>query len=169
MNNFNRSADRIAQKLLGRRAAFIWTFILVAGFIVLDMNLPLGVAAGVPCALAVMIALRNSSIRFILGVTLAGVILTLLGLLLPPDGGETWKVIANRLLAVGVIVGAGIFSTYSIIQRRVSNRQAITLEQLRRRRVQEANVHLVRSAEARSEFLGQISHELRTPLTSLTP
>jgi signal transduction histidine kinase len=34
--------------------------------------------------------------------------------------------------------------------------------------VQEANVHLVRSAEARSDFLGQISHELRTPLTSLT-
>mgnify|MGYP006116374787 CR=1 FL=1 len=91
MNNFNRSADRIAQKLLGRRAAFIWTFILVAGFIVLDMNLPLGVAAGVPCALAVMIALRNSSIRFILGVTLAGVIRTLLGLLLPPTVAKPGK------------------------------------------------------------------------------
>jgi signal transduction histidine kinase len=168
MNIFNGSDSRIAQKLLGRRAEFAWTLILIAGFIVLDMNLPLGVAAGVPYALAVMIALRTSSIRFILGVTLLVVILTLLGLLLSPDGGETWKVVANRLMAVGVIVGVGVFTIYSIIQRRVSNRQAITLEQVRRRRVQEANVHLVRSAEARSEFLGQISHEFRTPLTSLT-
>ena len=115
-----------------------------------------------------MVAIRTANTRFIIGVTVVAVALTLEGLLLSPDGGETWKVIANRLLAVSVIIGAGLFSIYAITQRRVSTRQAIALEQFRRRQVQAANVHLVRSAEARSEFLGQISHELRTPLTSLT-
>jgi signal transduction histidine kinase len=168
MNIINQPTESVAQRLLGRRAAYAWTLALVLGFIILDLNLPLGVAAGVPYAVAVMTALRTSNIRFILAITLLGVILALFGLLMSPDGGETWKVIANRLLAVGVIVGSGFFSTYSVVQRRASNRQAIALEQVRRRRVQEANVHLVRSAEARSKFLGQISHELRTPLTSLT-
>lgn len=164
----NRSINQVAQILLGRRAAYVWTLILVAGFVVLDLNLPLGVAAGVPYAVAVMAALRTSNTRFILGITLVGVILTLIGLLLSPDGGEIWKVLANRLMAVGVIVGSGAFSVYAIVMRKRATRQAIAFEQVRRRRVQEANVHLVRSAEARTEFLGQISHELRTPLTSLT-
>jgi len=109
MNISNTSAGRITKILLGRRAAFAWTLVLIAGFTVLDLNLPLGVAAGVPYSLAVMSALRTSNIRFILGITLIGVTLTLFGLLLSPDGGETWKVIANRLLAVGVIIGAGYF------------------------------------------------------------
>lgn len=168
MNFFNKSVDRIPQRLLGRRAAYAWTLALVAGFFVLDLYLPLGVAAGVPYAVAVMAALRTSNIRFIVGVTVAGVLLTLEGLFLSPDGGETWKVIANRLLAGSVIIGAGVFAIYAIVQRRVSNQQVTALERVRRQRVQEANVHLVRSAEARIEFLGQISHELRTPQTSLT-
>jgi signal transduction histidine kinase len=168
MNLYNKSVVRITQHIIGKKAAYVWTLILVGLFIVLDLYLPLGVAAGVPYAIAVMVAIRTANIRFIIGVTLAGTLLTLEGLFLSPDGGEPWKVIANSLLAVGVITGAGVFAVYAIVQRRTATRQAIAFEQVRRKRVQEANVHLVRTAEARSEFLGQISHELRTPLISLT-
>jgi len=156
------------QALINRKTAYFWTLFLFLGFVILDFMLPLGVAAGVPYAVAVMASLRTASPRFIVGVTIAGIALTLIGLLMSPDGGESWKVIANRVLAIFVIAGAGIFAVYAISVRRRATRQAIMFEQVRRKRVQESNVELIRSAEARSVFLGQISHELRTPLTSLT-
>ncbi|MCH8177771.1 MAG: HAMP domain-containing histidine kinase [Proteobacteria bacterium] len=84
------------------------------------------------------------------------------------DGGETWKVLANRTLAIFVIVGAGVFAIYALNTRKTATRQAIVIEQTRRRHVQETNAQLLRDAESRSEFLARISHELRTPLTSLT-
>ena len=154
--------------LLGRKAAYIWTGILLLGFLVLDAFLPLGVAAGVPYAVAVMAAMRTSNTRFIIAITFVSVLFTSVGLFVSPDGGEVWKVTANRVLAIFVIIGAGAFSVYAIAVRRRVTHQAIMFEQVRRRRVQEANVHLIRSAEARSDFLVQISHELRTPLTSIT-
>jgi signal transduction histidine kinase len=156
------------QALINRKAAFFWTIFLIVGFMVLDFLLPLGVAAGVPYAVAVMASLRTASIRFIAGVTIASIVLTLIGLLMSPDGGEAWKVIANRILAIFVIAGSGVFAGYAVTVRRRATRQAVMFEQIRRMRVQESNVQLIRSAEARSVFLGQISHELRTPLTSLT-
>ncbi|MDG0866573.1 sensor histidine kinase [Candidatus Lucifugimonas marina] len=159
---------QIMPTLLSRSAAYVWTGILVVGFFVLDIFLPLGVAAGVPYAVAVMTSMRTARIRFIAGVTVLTCALTILGFLLSPDGGEPWKVAANRTLAIFVILGAGVFAVYAISVRRRATRQAIMFEQVRRRRIQDANIQLMRSAEARSSFLGQISHELRTPLTSLT-
>ncbi|NQW20081.1 MAG: HAMP domain-containing histidine kinase [Chloroflexi bacterium] len=154
--------------LWGRRAAYVWAIFLVVSFFVLDAFLPLGVAAGVLYSVAVMVSMHTSKTRFIVTVTVVSVLLTILGLLMSPDGGETWKVVANRVLAIFVILGAGVFAIYAIAVRRRSTRQAIMFEQVRRRRTQDVNVQLMRSAEARNEFLGQISHELRTPLTSLT-
>ncbi len=166
--------------LTGRKAAYFWALILVIGFLALDIALPLGVAAGVPYAVVVMTALRTSDKRFIIGITVLTSILTLLGLVIPPNGHifsmplfsagdhEVWKVLSNRALAIFVIVGAGVFAIYSINARENFARRAVEIEQARRRHIQEANVQLVRASEARSEFLGQISHELRTPLTSLT-
>jgi signal transduction histidine kinase len=151
-----------------RKAAYYWTLGLVVGFVVLDLRLPLGVATGVPYAVAVMASLRTSNQRFIVGVTVLTGLLTLLGLALSPDGGETSKVISNRTLAIFVIIGAGAFAIYALNARKNFTRQAVLIEQARRRRVQEANVQLIRASEARNDFLGQISHELRTPLTSLT-
>jgi len=146
----------------------VWAIFLVVSFFVLDAFLPLGVAAGVLYSVAVMVSMHTSKTRFIVTVTVVSVLLTILGLLMSPDGGETWKVVANRVLAIFVILGAGVFAIYAIAVRRRSTRQAIMFEQVRRRRTQDVNVQLMRSAEARNEFLGQISHELRTPLTSLT-
>lgn len=154
--------------LWGRRAAYVWAIFLVVSFFVLDAFLPLGVAAGVLYSVAVMVSMHTSKTRFIVTVTVVSVLLTILGSLMSPDGGETWKVVANRVLAIFVILGAGVFAIYAIAVRRRSTRQAIMFEQVRRRRTQDVNVQLMRSAEARNEFLGQISHELRTPLTSLT-
>ncbi|MBC8452977.1 MAG: HAMP domain-containing histidine kinase, partial [Chloroflexi bacterium] len=161
-------ANRTSKLLLGRHAAYVLSALLVVGFFILDLFLPLGVAAGVPYAVAVMAAMRTSNIRFIMFVTAATVVLTMTGFALSPDGGETWKVLANRILAIFVIIGAGSFVVAAINARRRATRQAILFEQVRRRRIQNVNVQLMRSAEARSEFLSQISHELRTPLTSLT-
>lgn len=162
------TASQVWNLLLARKAAYVWTSILVIGFLVLDLMLPLGVAAGVPYAVAVMAAMRSSRIRFVLLVTLLTSGLTVMGFLISPDGGEEWKVIANRTLAIFVNLGAGTFAVHAIVVRRRTTRQAILFEQVRRRRLQDANIQLIRSAEARSEFLSQVSHELRTPLTSLT-
>mgnify|MGYP003987094915 FL=1 len=160
--------QRIVKALLSRSSAYAWTIALVVGFFILDLALPLGVAAGVPYSVAVMASMRTGRIRFVIVITFTGIALTLAGLAMSPDGGEYWKVVANRIMAIFVIVGAGVFGFHAISVRRRATRQAILFEQVRRRRIQDANVQLIRSAEARSNFLGQISHELRTPLTSLT-
>ncbi|MDH5638393.1 MAG: diguanylate cyclase [Nitrospinota bacterium] len=69
----------------------------------LDINLPLGVAAGVPYLAPVLLSLWVPSRRFVIGAALAGSILTIIGFFASPPGGELWVVLANRLLALFAI------------------------------------------------------------------
>src|SRR5260221_12101036 len=75
---------------------------LVAVVFAVDLALPLGVAAAVPYAFAVLLALKARSKRFATLVAIVCCILTVAKLELLPERGTTelWKVIANRCLAV---------------------------------------------------------------------
>jgi hypothetical protein len=70
---------------------------------VIDLNIPLGVAGGVPYITVVLIALwtprHNSAIIFAIICS----IMTLIGFYFSPSGGELWKVIFNRALALFAI------------------------------------------------------------------
>ena len=70
---------------------------------VFDLLMPLGVAAAVPYALLVLVSLRSPGPRPTWLAASSASVLTVLGYLLSPPGGELWKVLTNRLLALFVI------------------------------------------------------------------
>lgn len=70
---------------------------------VVDLLLPLGVAAGVPYISVVLLSLRHEQRRFTVVMAVICSILTILGFFLSPPGGELWKVLANRTLALFAI------------------------------------------------------------------
>ncbi|MEE8574918.1 MAG: ATP-binding protein [Thermodesulfobacteriota bacterium] len=87
----------------------VLSFALCAVFFVIDIKIPLGVAAGVPYVAVMLITIwlpqRRSTLFFAVLCTL----LTILGYVISPVGGEHWKVLANRSLALFAIwVTAGI-------------------------------------------------------------
>lgn len=74
-----------------------------------DLLLPLGVAAGVPYIIPIFLAGIVGRGRPVILIAVLCTCLTLLGFLVSPEGGEIWKVIANRALAILVIWMAAAF------------------------------------------------------------
>lgn len=77
--------------------------LLALAIFFLDLAIPLGVAGGVPYVAVVLLGLWSSGRRYVLFAALAGSVLTVLGYFLSPMGGEMWKVIFNRGLALFAI------------------------------------------------------------------
>ena len=75
-----------------------------------DLLLPLGVAGGVPYAGMVLIGLWSRWRPLIIVLAVLGSVLTVLGYLYSPAGGEPWVVITNRGLAIAIIWVAAIMA-----------------------------------------------------------
>jgi PAS domain S-box-containing protein len=84
-----------------------WSFYIsaiITGIIfLLDLILPLGVAAGVPYVASVLIASLSPDRKCIFYIASAGTLFTLIGYAYSPDGGIPWMIMANRTLALAVI------------------------------------------------------------------
>jgi hypothetical protein len=80
----------------------ICIFLFVSIFSI-DLFIPLGVAAGVPYVSVVLVSLWIPKNKFTIGIALVSSVLTILGLFYSPTGGEMWKVLFNRSLALFVI------------------------------------------------------------------
>ncbi len=76
--------------------------ILLAVFIG-DLLLPLGVAAGVPYVLAVLVSLHSPQRRVTVAVAIIATLLTITGYVLSSPSGVQWMVLTNRALAIFVI------------------------------------------------------------------
>lgn len=76
---------------------------LCVGFFILDVQLPLGVAGGVPYVVVILLSLWAASSRFTIGVAVAASALTIVGYLLSEPGSAMWIVLTNRALALFVI------------------------------------------------------------------
>jgi len=84
--------------------------LLAAVFFVLDIVIPLGVAAGVPYVAVVLLSLRLPRSRDVLFFALGCSVLTLVGIAFSPGpgGAALWKVLANRALALFAIWATAI-------------------------------------------------------------
>ncbi len=69
----------------------------------IDLYIPLGVAAGVPYISVVLASLWVPNKKFTLQMAVLCSLLTLFGLAYSPMGGEMWKVLINRGLALFAI------------------------------------------------------------------
>ena len=77
---------------------------------ILDSLIPLGVAGGVPYILVVLVSLWSPRKKLPIYVAIGGSILTVIGFYSSPAGGELWKVIFNRSLALFAIWATAILS-----------------------------------------------------------
>ncbi|MEK9630227.1 MAG: PAS domain S-box protein [Nitrospinota bacterium] len=69
----------------------------------IDLMVPLGVAGGVPYIIIVLLSYKVENKKAIYFTAVLGSVLTILGFFLSPAGGELWKVLANRFLALFAI------------------------------------------------------------------
>lgn len=127
---------------------------ITVGTFIFDLIMPLGVAAGIPYALLVLLSLRSPSHGLTWFAALSATTLTLVGFALSPPGGEMWKVLTNRLLAVFVIW----VTAYLCLDHK---RKAAKIE--------EDRIALIQSDRMASlgEIGAGIAHELGTPLATI--
>ncbi|ATX80153.1 hypothetical protein Ga0123461_1740 [Mariprofundus aestuarium] len=106
---------------------YLGSILLALGIFFIDLNLPLGIAGGVPYVALVLIAIWAPKVHHIYLMAIIGTILTILGFYLSPSGGELWKVLANRALALFAIWVAASFAIKSKLE---FNRTLMAKEQL---------------------------------------
>jgi hypothetical protein len=83
-----------------------------------DLQIPLGVASAVPYIAVILIALWTPRLKFVVYWTIVCSVLTLLGFYFSPPGGELWKVVSNRALALGVIWTTAVLALQWKVQAR---------------------------------------------------
>lgn len=82
--------------------------VLATMIFIFDINLPLGVAAGVPYVALVLIGVWFPKTHHVYRLAIFGSALTILGYLVSPSGGVLWVVLANRGLALCAIWVAAV-------------------------------------------------------------
>ncbi len=141
-----------------------WTVILVIGLatFALDLALPLGVAAGVPYVLAILLTMDRGSAEMTRSVALSCGVLVVVGWVLSEPIGASWIGTTNRFLSL-VAIGA----TALAVLRSKRLRLALADESAAHHRVQ-AEL-LERNAMARlGEMASVVAHEVKNPLTGIS-
>ncbi|GMR07479.1 MAG: hypothetical protein BMS9Abin26_0482 [Gammaproteobacteria bacterium] len=104
------------------RFIYIICAALVLTIFIIDLLLPLGVAGGVPYILVILVALWIKNPRAVIILAIICSLLTVLGFYLSPAGGELWKVMANRSLAIFAIwVTAILALKWKLDEKKVSS------------------------------------------------
>ncbi len=136
---------------------------LVLAVFVVDLSLPLGVAAAVPYTFAVLLALRVPAWWFAPAVAGLCGVLTVAKLELVPERGTTeyWKILVNRGLALFSI---GMTTVLGVLRRRA--------EIARRRAEEETREHLAALAHmdrlhAAGQLATGLAHEVNQPLAAI--
>lgn len=79
------------------------SLLLASLIFLIDIRLPLGVAGGVLYVAVILVSLWSHSYKQVVYLAFICSALTILGFYFSPPGGETWKVVTNRSLALFVI------------------------------------------------------------------
>ncbi|MCP3920567.1 MAG: PAS domain S-box protein [bacterium] len=74
--------------------------LVLALVLAFDLSVPLGVATGLPYVLVVLLSVWSRRERHTYAIAMLATGLILVGLILSPEGGELWKVLANRILTI---------------------------------------------------------------------
>lgn len=132
----------LKNRILG--SFLLFTFLTGLTFVI-DLNLPLGVAASSMYILIILLSALYPGLTLPLYMAMLCSFLTLAGALLSPEGGVLWMGVINRFLTILTFWASAIL----IVRRRRSE------EQLRR-----LNLEL-------DAFVRTVSHDLRSPLSPI--
>lgn len=92
---------------LSVRAEYALVLLFSGMIFMLDIVTPLGFSVFIFYIIAVFLSIKLSSISFTVKIAILGSLLTILGFFFSPQGGESWRVVTNRSLAVLVICITG--------------------------------------------------------------
>ena len=81
----------------------IFSALLILIIFIIDLQIPLGVAGGVPYIAVILISLWSPRPNCVIHLAIICSVMTLLGFYFSPEGGELWKVLFNRGLALFAI------------------------------------------------------------------
>lgn len=112
---------------MGIRRNLFCMFFSVAIFYI-DLQIPLGVASAVPYVAVILVALWAPQQKGLLFWTIVCSVLTLLGFYFSPPGGELWKVVFNRMLALFAIWTTAILALQWKLQERKASSLASRME-----------------------------------------
>lgn len=120
----------------------VTSLVLMLGIFVIDLQLPLGVAGGVPYVAVILVSLwsRNDKNVFYLAVICS--ILTVVGYHFSLHEGDLWKALVNRFLAILAIWSTAILAIRS--ERHKKNALRIKYEaekEVEKRRIFGATMH----------------------------
>ena len=73
---------------------------VAVAILLIDLMIPLGVAAGVPYIIVILLSLNATDQRTTIYLALVCTFLIIVGYIASPEGGVMWQVLFNRLLAV---------------------------------------------------------------------
>lgn len=124
--------------------------ILSSIILFVDFITPLGVASGVPYIAVVLLSLKSPEKRFTIWVVFICSLFVVIGFFASPDGGEMWKVLANR----GVALFA-IWITALLVLRQRDQENALHQERLR-------NLQTIKEVEIQQENLKTLKKTMRT-------
>ena len=92
--------DTVMLTLPSQRKLILFTCILALAIFIVDLLLPLGVAGGVPYIAVILLSLWLHNTKYVVCFSLLCIVLVLMGFYFSPEGGELWKVVSNRALAI---------------------------------------------------------------------
>jgi len=139
-----------------QRLAYLAVLLTLIAGLIFDLNIALGVAGGVTYILPVLFTLNLKSKNITYIAAIAGISLTVLGFIASPEGGELWKVLTNRALAILAIISV---ATVVILIKNKNEQLRVQHEALL---IQTKNE--ITANKVKSRFLSAMSHEFRTPL-----
>jgi len=148
--------NRLTVLMYGSNMTYLAVLLtLVTGF-AFDLSLALGVAGGVTYIIPVLLTLNIKSKQATYFVSVLAITLTIIGFIFSPAGGELWKVLANRSLAIFAVISVAIVI---IMIKNKNEALRIQNEQL-----QLQTEKALTASKAKSRFLSAMSHEFKTPL-----
>ncbi|MEE9466523.1 MAG: PAS domain S-box protein [Candidatus Neomarinimicrobiota bacterium] len=134
-------------------AAVLFSVLFSAVIFVVDLSIPLGVAVGVPYVAVILVTLWATR-RITLAMAVLTSMLTILGFYLSPSGGELWKVLSNRFLALFAIWVATvlIFQRKHVEDSLHKKQEALQESERRYRHIIEEAVDTVYTADLEGRF-----------------